>query len=77
MVPGLPSISLFLHYSQTSTVHPLTLCLGSGMFPFHFHRELHVAIQSRWDAHHPARLLWNPNVKEINVIKLLQMLFDI
>ena len=38
---------------------------------------MHVEMQSRWDPHHPARLPWNPNVKEINVIKLLQVLFDI
>ena len=36
-----------------------------------------MEIKSRSDPHHPARLPWNPNVKEINVIKLLQMLFDI
>ena len=34
VVPGLPSISPVPHYSQISTVHPLTLCLGNGMFPF-------------------------------------------
>ena len=33
VVPGLPSISLFLHYSQTSTVHPLTLVLEMECFP--------------------------------------------
>ena len=54
VVPGLPSISPVPHYSQISMVHPLTLCLGNGMFPFHFCRELHVEIQSRWDPHHPA-----------------------
>ena len=54
VVPGLPSISPAQYCSQISTVDPLTLCLGNGMFPFHFCRELHVEIQSRWDPHHPA-----------------------
>ena len=46
VVPGLPSISPAPHYSQISTVHPLTLYLGNGMFPFHFRREPHEEIQS-------------------------------
>ena len=49
VVPVLPSISPVPHHSQISTVHPLTLCLGNGMFPFHFSREPHVEIHSRWD----------------------------
>ena len=51
---------------------PITICFKNGMFLLNFSRELNTKIQlGRFFS-----LMWNPDIKTINITKLVQMLFS-
>ena len=65
--------SLPFHVVKYPLFIPVTICFKNGTFWLHLSRELHVEILSR----RVFLLMWNPNIKAINITKLVQMIFNI
>ena len=64
-----------LHSTLLYSVHflsSITTCLKKTTFFLHISREVHVEIESR--RFFP--LMWNPNIKMMNITKLVQMIFS-
>ena len=64
------SILLYsIHFSS-----PITICFKSEMFSLRLNGESRAEVRSRRS--HPTPATWNPNIKVINIIKLMQMIFN-
>ena len=62
-----PTLVYNIHFSL-----PVTICFKNETFSLRFSRESHAEIPSR----RFFSLMWNPNVKSIYIIKLVQMIFS-
>ena len=65
------------HSTLLYSIHfslPVTICFKNRMFLLHLSRDSYVEIRSRRFL--STSLMWNPNIKVINITNLVQMIFN-